>query len=100
MLQLNCGLNCAFNDLKSQVLDDFSLTDRDKAIARLTSAVFLDNPKLTKEAVIMAKQCGLTNEDIGHINAIAFVMMGEKMRNSIDFASETQVEESKTKCCC
>jgi alkylhydroperoxidase/carboxymuconolactone decarboxylase family protein YurZ len=53
-----------------------SLSDRERALAILTTVLVLEDHNLIEQAVVCAQQVGLTKEEIGQTSALVLAVQG------------------------
>ncbi|MGG3957641.1 carboxymuconolactone decarboxylase family protein [Bhargavaea massiliensis] len=98
MLALNNKLQQAFDTFFTEALEGGTLSERDRMVVILATALAMEDVNTLKNAVLTAKQLGLTNEEIGHISAITIAMKGQKINGLVSFNTPTSTNQS-SKCC-
>jgi len=88
MLSVNPQLNSIFDTFFNEAVEGGTLLEREKVVAILTSATLLNDQGTLKIAVLMAKQLGLTSEEIGQITAIA--VNDRKIKGQIEIKVENK----------
>ena len=76
MLALTPPLDERFTTFSNTALTGAILTDRERALAVLTTVLALEENDLIEQAVVCAKQAGITNEEIGQTSAIVLAVQG------------------------
>jgi alkylhydroperoxidase/carboxymuconolactone decarboxylase family protein YurZ len=79
MLSLNQTLDQQFAEFAEQVLEGDMLPDRERAIAILATTLTLEDNTAARNAIISAKQAGLTNDEIGYVSAIVIAMRAQRI---------------------
>ncbi|MBA2873176.1 alkylhydroperoxidase/carboxymuconolactone decarboxylase family protein YurZ [Anoxybacillus calidus] len=98
MLALNNKLQKEFDTFFTEALEGGVLSERDRILVILATALAMEDANTLKNAVLTAKQLGLTNEEIGHISAITVAMRGQKINGLASFNVSTSTNKS-SKCC-
>lgn len=96
MLMLNQKLNSQFEEFFNEAIEGGVLPEREKVIAILTAATVLNDESIIKSSVLTAKQLGFTNEEIGHVTAIAIAVNSQKLKNSVG----VKIDNKSTSTCC
>lgn len=99
MLEFNNKINSLFDSFFQEVVEAGSLGDREKLVAILTASILVEDQEALKNAVLAAKKIGFTNEELGHIHALAIAVVSQKLRNLGDFKAPQPNNQSKSKCC-
>jgi len=101
MLALAPTLNEQFTTFANAALTGTILSDRERALAVLTTACALEDQSLIKQAVVCAKQVGLTNEEIGQTSAIVLAVRGKLLASlgQVTAPTATTLPTTQTKCC-
>ncbi|ADI26182.1 carboxymuconolactone decarboxylase family protein [Geobacillus sp. C56-T3] len=98
MLALNNKLQKEFDTFFTETLEGGVLSDRDRILVILATALVMEDANTLKNAVLTAKQLGFTNEELGHISAIVIAMRGQKINGLVSFNVSTATNKS-SKCC-
>jgi alkylhydroperoxidase/carboxymuconolactone decarboxylase family protein YurZ len=69
-----CDAQCT--PFANTALSGAILSDRERALAVLTTVLVLADHDLIEQAMVCAKQAGLTNEEIGQTSAIVLAVQG------------------------
>ena len=77
MIALSPQLNKQFTAFANEALEPSSLGDRERAIALLTAAIALENSDVVRQAIMKAKQVGLSNEEIGQATSLVVALRGQ-----------------------
>lgn len=76
------------------------LSDRERALAALAVVFTLEDTQAVKESIIEAKQAGVTNKEIGYVNALVIALRGKKIaRLGVVGANSTPLRVVQSKCC-
>lgn len=70
---LNTSLYAAYQQFLTQVFEAGSLDDKTKAAVSVAAALAFGNQETLSKVLPIAKEAGLTNDDIGHVAAIVDV---------------------------
>jgi alkylhydroperoxidase/carboxymuconolactone decarboxylase family protein YurZ len=101
MISLSPQLNKQFTAFANEALEHGALCDRERAIAILTAAIALENSDAVRQAIMTAKQVGISNEEIGHLTSVVVALRGQIiarlgfMTSANGAASTTQ----ESRCC-
>ena len=76
MLSLNPILNKQYRSFVDEAVNGGVLPDRERAVALIAAALTLGDSDAVKDAVLRAKHAGLSNEEIGHVSALAVAIRG------------------------
>lgn len=90
------GLSVRFAAFANEVLGNRLLPDREQAIVILATALSMEAGDAARRAFITAKQVGLSNEEIAHINEIVIVVRGQRIADLISAVDNRADEPS---CC-
>jgi alkylhydroperoxidase/carboxymuconolactone decarboxylase family protein YurZ len=76
MLALTPTLDKRFTTFSNTALTGATLSNHERALAVLTTVFVLEDNDLIEQAVVCAKQAGITNEEIGQTSAIVLAVQG------------------------
>jgi hypothetical protein len=76
MLALAPTLDTQFTRCANAALNGEILSARERALAVLTTVLILEDNDLIEQALVCAKQVGITNEEIGQTSAIVLAVQG------------------------
>lgn len=101
MLALAPTLNELFTTFANAALTGDILSTRERALTVLTTAFVLADHDLIKQAVVCAKQVGITNEEIGQTSAITLAVRGKLLAGlgQVTAPAATTLPTTQTKCC-
>lgn len=100
MLSFVPELHEQFEQFAEDVLHTEILSERELALATLTTAFTLEDVDLVKQAIIEAKQVGVTNQEIGQISAVVISLRAKKiMRLGMVSAPSSQIKPAPSACC-
>jgi alkylhydroperoxidase/carboxymuconolactone decarboxylase family protein YurZ len=96
--QLAPQIHQRYQEYFNLVFDEGPLDERGRAIAALAVALVLGNQATLQAFLLAAKQVGITNEDFGHMAAIADLVRIEAQQRANDTVAQTPAK--KTTACC
>jgi alkylhydroperoxidase/carboxymuconolactone decarboxylase family protein YurZ len=99
MISLTTDLNKQFTEFATQALQSRDLSERERALTVLAAAIALEDNNSVKQAIVAAKQIGVSNEEIGHISAIVIAMRGLKIANLGVITPTAETKNSQSNCC-
>ena len=101
MLTLAPSLHQQFTTFATAALTGESLSERERALAVLTTAFVLEDHGLVKQAVVCAKQVGISNEEIGQTSAIVLAVRGKLLTSlgQVTAPAATTQRVTQTRCC-
>jgi alkylhydroperoxidase/carboxymuconolactone decarboxylase family protein YurZ len=79
MISLTPNLNSLFIEFAKNSLENITLSDRERVLSVLGVAITLEDNNSIKQAIVAAKQVGISNEEIGHISSLVIAMRGLKI---------------------
>lgn len=99
VLSLMPDLEKKFLNFANAALEEGVLPDREKAVASLTTALAIEDSEAVKRSIVAAKQVGITNEEIGQLNAIVISLKALKINQLGGFSKSTNQSSSQSTCC-
>ncbi|SHI69022.1 hypothetical protein SAMN02745163_00650 [Clostridium cavendishii DSM 21758] len=90
------NLQGKFNCYCKEVVDNKKITDREYSIVLIVDALINNDNNALKNAIILAKNSGVTNEEISYISGILIMKNGERIAN---ISTENKCKESQRVCC-
>lgn len=100
MLSFVPELDKQFAQFAEDALHTEILDERELALATLATAFTLEDGDMVKQAIIEAKQVGITNQEIGQISAIVITQRAKKiMRLGMVSAPSAQSKPTVSACC-
>jgi len=100
VIGLNSDINDLFSAFVKNALYEGKLSDRDKAIVQLALSYAFEDIEGLREAIVDAKQLGITNQEIGHICALVIVSRGQRIANLGQVSYSFGWKESSQSSCC
>jgi hypothetical protein len=101
MINLNPELNAQFDEFRKKTCGCGLLSERESALVNLAAAFLLEDGDIVRQNLVVAKQRGITNEEIGCVNAMMIVMKGQKIANVPGMNGEPSNSGiKKSTCCC
>ena len=88
MLALTPALDAQFTRYANAALTGETLSDRERALAVLTTVLVLEDNDLIEQALVCAKQVGITNKEIGQTSAIVLAVQGVFKRYGLQCSVE------------
>lgn len=79
MLEQIAEVNEKFNSFTESVFESEILNDKEKAIVALATVIAFEDEEGVKNAIMNAKQCMISNEEIAEIMAIVIAMRSKKI---------------------
>jgi hypothetical protein len=90
MLALTPALDAPCTRYANAALTGETLSDRERALAVLTTVLVLEDHDLIEQAWVCAKQVGITNEAIGQTSAIVLAVQGVFKRYGLQCSPASQ----------
>ncbi len=98
MISLIPDLNKQFTAFATQALESEVLSDRERTLTVLAAAIALEDNNSVKQAIVAAKQMGISNEEIGNVSAIVIAINGLRIAN-LGVVPTTESKNSQSTCC-
>lgn len=95
MLEFARDIQVKYQEFITTALNESKLDDREKALVVLTAALIQGNPNEVNDAVLIAKQSLINNEEIGRVIGILLAIQSERF---LQFSEKESKGEEKT-CC-
>lgn len=97
MLHFNSELNEIFDQFSAKSIEGGTLSDREKVISIYIAGLLTKSNATIKNAMMQAKQLGVTNEELGQLNAIAIVVNATSLKPELNTSSSNSDDLSS--CC-